>query len=63
MLKMRCLSNFTEISPKHHFEYTVGRLVIRKVLKIRIWEVPPADWLILWLHTAQAGPRNSHGKK
>ena len=26
------------------------------------WEVPPADWLILQLPTAQAGPRNSDKK-
>ena len=42
--------------------YRVGRPICRKVLKIMFWEVPPADWLILWLPTSQAGPRNSHGK-
>ena len=34
--------------------------VSRKVFKTMIWEIPPADWLILQLPTAQAGPHNSH---
>ena len=42
--------------------YRVGLPICRKVLKIMFWEVPKADWLILLLPTAQAGPRNSHGK-
>ena len=43
--------------------YIAGRPICRKVLKIMFREVPPADWLILQIPTAQAGPRNSHGKK
>ena len=35
--------------------------VCRKVLMM-IWEVCPADWLILQQPNAQAGPCNSHGK-
>ena len=37
--------------------------VSSKVFKTMIWEIPPAEWLILQLPTAQAGPRNLHGKK
>ena len=42
--------------------YSAGRPICHKVLQKMFWEVPPADWLILLLPSAQAGPRNSHGK-
>ena len=35
---------------------------VSKVLKIIVLGSSPADWLILQLPTAQAGPPNSHGK-
>ena len=38
--------------------YRVFFLVCRKVSKRTFWETPSADWLILQLPTAQAGPRN-----
>ena len=28
--------------------YRVGMSICRKVLQIMIWEVPPAEWLILY---------------
>ena len=28
--------------------YRAGRPICRKVLKIMFWEVPPADWLLLY---------------
>ena len=54
--------NITSRQSGRHRVYRAGHPICHKVLKIMFWEVPPADWLILWLPTAQAGPRNSHRK-
>ena len=43
-------------------QYRASHPVCRKVVKIMFWEISPADCLALNLPTAQAGPRNSHGK-
>ena len=63
---------FVPLGPDHtcgrnsHFDvniiYRAGHPICRKVLKKMFREVPPADWLILYLPTAQAGTRNSHAK-
>ena len=38
--------------------YRVIHPLVRQVLKMRIWGVPLAGGLLLWLITALAGPRN-----
>ena len=38
--------------------YRVIHPLVRQVLKMRIWGVPLAGGLLLWLITAPAGPRN-----
>ena len=40
-------------------DYTVGRPVIHKVLKLRIWGVPPAGGPLLKLPTARAETSSS----
>ena len=39
-------------------QYRVIHPLVRQVLKMRIWGVPLAGGLLLWLITALAGPRN-----
>ena len=42
----------------HTWNYRVIHPLVHQVLKIRIWRVPVAGGLLLWLITALAGPRN-----
>ena len=54
--------NLLQMDKTQEFHYRAIHPVSRKVLKMMFSEIPPADWLILQLPTAQAGPHNSCGK-
>ena len=44
--------------PTKSKDYRAFFPVCREVLKMMFWEIPPADWLLVDLPTAQAGPHN-----